>query len=94
MESGGKTEISDLEGHVCREEHVAQLEISVEDVSVVNVPDALAYLQHVESDLGLGEDLARFHDVQEGLLSAVLEDDVDVGARVVEPFVELQRQIL
>ena len=91
MEGGGKSEISDLEGHVCREEHVPQLEVPVEDVPGVDVSDPLADLDHVVADFGLGQDFPGLHHVEEGPLGAVLEDDVDVGAGVVEPFVELER---
>ena len=91
MEGGGKSKISDLEGHVCREEHVSQLEVPVEDVPGVDVSDPLADLDHVVADFRLCQDFPGLHHVEEGPLGAVLEDDVDVGAGVVKPFVELER---
>ena len=62
---GGQAEVADLEGHVPGEEHVAKLEISVQDSSPVNVPDAFANLDHEVANLWLRQHLAVLHDMLE-----------------------------
>ena len=62
---GGQAEVADLEGHVPGEEHVAKLEISVQDSAPVNVPDAFANLDHEVANLWLRQHLAVLHDMLE-----------------------------
>ena len=61
----GQAEVANLEGHVPGEKHVAKLEISVQDSSPVNVPDAFANLDHEVANLWFRQHLAVLHDMLE-----------------------------
>lgn len=87
MEAGGQSEIADLDRHVLREEHVAQLEITVNDSGAVNVAESVGQLAQVETNFGLRQRFTMFHHVHQTLFGTVLQDDVDIF-RVLEAVVE------
>ena len=96
----GQSEISNLDSHVSREEHVAQLQVSVQNALAVDVVTPGGDLEEVVFHLGLGEELSHLGDVEQSLLGSQLQDhvdkmgifegvveldDVDVGHHLVDP---------
>ena len=77
FEQGCQSEVPNLDAHVPREKHVAELEVPVNDALAVDISDPVADLVHEEADIRLPEHLLVFHEVEQGLEAAVLQDDVD-----------------
>ena len=72
----GQPEVADLDLHILGQEHVAQLEVAVEEARLVDVASAHQDLLHVVPGLRLGDGTPVLENVQEGLLGAVLQEDV------------------
>ena len=67
VHAGGQSEVADLDRHVLREEHVAQLEIAVDDAGGVHVAQSVGQLSQVEANLRLRQRLAVLHHVHQAL---------------------------
>jgi hypothetical protein len=63
VEAGGQSEIANFDRHVLREEHVAQLEITVNDSSAVDVAETVGQLAQVKTNFGLRQRFTMFHHV-------------------------------
>ena len=100
-------EISNLDGHVAGEEHVAKLQVPVQNPLAVDVVGAGGDLTEEVLDLGLGQELSHPGDVEQGRLGGQLQDqvdktgifeemmeldDVDVGHHLVDPDLPLYLQ--
>jgi hypothetical protein len=69
LHSGRESEICDLGVHLVVDEHVAKLEVAMDNVLGVEVLAALHELTHVVTDLRLREGLAGLHHVHQRLQS-------------------------
>ena len=74
---GGQTEVSDLALHVVVEEDVAQLEVSVDDLVLVEVENSKENVSHEVSSLRLGDCLPSLVKLHQTSFSADFQDDVD-----------------
>lgn len=100
LDAGGQPEIAQLEGHGLSQKEVAELQIPVDDLVIVEIDEGVKQLQQIQLDLGLSEALLALEQIVEGVVSAQLQQDVHVqvvlervselhDVRVVQAFVDL-----
>jgi hypothetical protein len=78
VDLGSEAEVSNLKLHPLGEEQVSELEISVDDLVLVNVFHTLDELLDVVASFELVKTLASSHQVTKGLIVADVEHNVDV----------------
>ena len=81
LKLGGQPEVSKLDLHVLVEEEIAELEVAVDDLVLVQVLERVDDLGEVALHLDLGEPLAALDELVEGLqlLPAVLGSSIAPG---------------
>ena len=72
-QTGGQTKVSHLDVEVLVQKEIAQLEVAMDDVDAVHVPNGVKELLHVVLDLRLCESLPSLDHFVHGLVLAQLE---------------------
>jgi hypothetical protein len=67
VDNGGEAKVAHADGEVAREEEVAQLQVAVDHVTLVEVLHGRQQLQHKVRHLGLGQALAPLHQLSQRL---------------------------
>ena len=67
VDDGGEAKVAHFDLEVAAQEQVAELEVAVDDVACVHVPDRREQLQHVVLDLGLGQPLPALDQLRQRL---------------------------
>ena len=78
VDAGGQSQITDLDVQLLVEKQIAQFEIPVNDILVVQVLDCIQQMSHVVCGFGFRQSFATFEQFIQTLIVTQLQQDVTI----------------